>query len=132
MYIPKPGLTPMIVQHGYVDAMEYLDWKVYAYDPETKMECSKFIEEYGVRLIFTGSKYGIRQLPIDIINRNKVKVIVAVSPQTPIPNENPYDCAHEDERDILSQLDAVVLHTHIRQDLFDDFFKYWTDTSMQL
>ena len=111
LYIPRPGITSKIIQHGYVDALRYLGWKVYVGNPKTKLGCRKLIEEYGVQLIMTSSRYGIRQLPIQVINDNQVVVIVDVLPLNPASatTDGPYEFAHNDEQELKK---GISTNTH--------------------
>lgn len=127
LYIPRPGATSQMIQGGYTDALRYLGWKVYVGDPKTKLCCRKWIEEYGIKLIMTHSRYGIRQLPIQIINDNQVSVIVDVLPLDPtnIVIDGPYDFAHDDEPDLINEIRDIVIHTRLEPSLWSEYMYGW-------
>ncbi|UCG02442.1 MAG: glycosyltransferase family 1 protein [Candidatus Heimdallarchaeota archaeon] len=127
LYIPRPGTTSLMVQHGYVDALRELGWKVYVINPQNKLNCEKLIVEYGVNLIMTSSRYGIRQLPIDIINKNNVVVFVNILPLNSqrISIDNQYELAHIDEPNILKKINLLVTHTNIEPHLWDSYMDIW-------
>lgn len=127
LYIPRPGFPSQMIRQGYVDTLRDLGWTVYVVDPQTKLGCKKIIEEYGVQLIMTSSRYGIRQLPIDTINKNKVTVVVEALPLNPenLTIDGPYDFAHEDEPDILEEIDSILIHTRMEPNVWDDYMIGW-------
>lgn len=127
LYIPKPGLSSLMVQQGYVDALRNMGWKVYVIDPKTKLGCKKLIEAYGVRLIMTHSRYGIRQLPIDTINSKNVFIAISALPLNPenatVDNSNEF--AHSDESDIIKKIKNVVVHTNLECSVWDKYMIGW-------
>ncbi len=127
LYIPRPGMTSQMIQQGYVDALRYLGWIVYVGDPKTKLCCRKWIEEYGIQLIMTHSKYGIRQLPIKIINDNQVAVIVDILPlnSTNATIDGPYEFAHDDEPDLINKIKVAAVHTRIEPHLWSEYMDGW-------
>ncbi|KKN98857.1 hypothetical protein LCGC14_0140980 [marine sediment metagenome] len=129
LYIPRPGARASMVQQGYVDALEYLGWTVYQCDPKSKLGCQRLIEEYGVRLIMTHSRYGIRQLPIQVINANQVTVVVEVLPlnTSNLTVDSPYELAHDDEPNLIKEIDNVVIHTHVESHLWLKLMSGWND-----
>lgn len=132
--IPRPGYTSSAIRRGYVDALKHLGWKVYICDPKTKLGCQKFIEEYGVRLIMTHSRFGIRQLPIHTINKHKVAVIVDALPlnEDDLGLNGPYEFAHKDEAYILQEIDSVVVHTRIDSHLWPSYMCGWKSSDIDL
>ncbi len=127
--IPRPGATSQMVQQGYVDALRYLGWKVYIGDPKTKLCCREWIEKYGIQLIMTHSKYGIRQLPIQTINNNKVAVAINVLPlnSTNATIDGPYEFAHDDEPDFIGEIKIGIAHTHFEPDIWPEYMHGWQD-----
>jgi len=134
LYISRPGMTSRMIQHGYVDALRYLGWIVYICNPKTKLECRKLIENNGVRLIMTSSRYGMRQLPIRIINDNQVTVIVDALPLNSIGAtiDGSYEFAHDDEPDIIKAIKSVVVHTHIESHLWLEYMCGWQDNDVDI
>lgn len=132
LFIPRDGATATAIQQGYVDALRHLGWKVYVCDPKTKLGCIKLIEEYGVRLIMTSSRFGIRQLPIDVINDNDVRVVIDALPLNPtdITIDGPYDFAHDDEPDIALEINNVVVHTRINEHLWPTYMCGWNSVNL--
>lgn len=129
--IPRSGMSSEIIQDGYVDTLEYLGWKVYHGDPKTKLCCRKWIEEYGIQLIMTHSRYGMRQLPIDVINDRQVAVIVDVLPlnSTNATINGPYEFAHDDEPALVRKIHQVVAHTHLEPHLWSEYMTEWENLS---
>lgn len=132
--IPRPGDTSLAIQQGYTDTLRRLGWKVYCYDPKTKLGCQKFIEEYGVRLIMTHSRFGVRQLPIDTINKNNVFVIVDALPlnSDDMGLNGPYEFAHKDESYILKKIKKIVIHTRINSHLWSEYMSGWQSNDIDL
>jgi len=134
LYIPRPGGTSSMVQQGYVDALRCLGWKVYVADPKTKLGCRKFIEEYGVRLILTSSRYGVRQLPVDTINDNGVTVFISALPlnDKEATIGGPYELAHEDEPEIVKDIHSVVIHTPLEVHTWKEYMSGWEQRGINL
>lgn len=132
LLIPRPGMTASVVQQGYVDALRHLGWVVYVCDPKSKLGCNKLIEEYGVSLIMTHSKYGIRQLPIQTINDNKVTVVINALPLNDFgfTIDGPYELANEDEPDLVKEIQRVIIHTQIEPHLWSKYMCGWTDNDI--
>jgi spore maturation protein CgeB len=132
--IPRPGATSAMIQQGYVDALRYLGWTVYVVDPKTKLGCQKLIEEYGVGLIMTFSRYGMRQLPIETINDNDVIVIVDVLPLNDdnLTIDGPYEFAHDDEPDLVKEIKTVVVHTRLSNHLWPTHMCGWQKNNIDL
>lgn len=134
LYITRPGMTFSMVQHGYVDALRSLGWKVYCCDPQTKLGCRKLIEQYNVRLIFAHSKYGIRQLPVDVINANNVIVFLNVLPlnSNHYTIDGPYEYACCSELNIIQHIKNIVLYTHIEEHMWSKYLSGWLDSDHKL
>jgi len=132
--IPRPGNAPSAIQRGYVDTLKCLGWKVYCCDPKTKLGCKKFIEEYGVRLIMTHSRFGVRQLPVDAINKNNVSVIVDALPLNDgdMGLGGPYEFAHQDEAHVLQEIDQIIVHTRINSHLWPVYMSGWKSSGIDL
>lgn len=134
LYIPRPGMTSKMIQHGYVDALRHLGWKVYVGDPKTKLCCRQWIEEYGIRFIMTHSRYGVRQLPIQVINDNKVAVAVNVLPLNALDAtiDGPYEFAHDDEPDFIKEIENRIVHTHFETNVWSEYMGGWKDNNIDL
>jgi len=132
--IPRPGDTSSAIQQGYIDTLKHLGWKVYCCDPKTKLGCQKFIEEYGVRLIMTHSRFGVRQLPIHSINKHNVSVIVDALPlnDDDMSLNGSYEFAHKDESHILQEIESVVVHTRIDSHLWPVYMDGWKSNGIDL
>lgn len=132
LYIPRPGMTSKMIQHGYVDALRYLGWKVYVGNPKTKLGCRELIEKYGVQLIMTFSRYGIRQLPIKVINDNQVVVIIDALPLNPANAtiDGPYEFAHDDEPDLIKEIKEVIVHTRLEPNLWFEYMRGWQNSNL--
>ena len=127
LYIPRPGTTSQMVQRGYVDVLRHLGWNVYIGDPKTKLNCHKLIEDKGIGLIMTHSRYGMRQLPINTINANQVMVFVEAIPlnNDELTIDGPYEMAHSDELDVVQSIQSVVVHTNIEPHLWTTYMALW-------
>jgi len=126
LYISRPGMAYSVLQRGYVDSLRAAGWKVLITDLQTKLGCRQLIESHNINLIFTHSRYGIRQLPIDTINNRNISVVVNILPF------NGRDGAHTDEAAILSKIKFVVAHTQLETDVWSDHLKGWFNTSFPL
>ncbi len=132
--IPRPGASSRMIQQGYIDALRHLGWRIYCGDPKTKLCCRKWIEEYGIRLIMTHSRYGIRQLPIQVINDNQVIVIIDALPlnQTNAFIDGPYEFAHDDEPDLINEIQNVMVHTRLEVDVWPEYMLGWKNDGVDL
>lgn len=61
---------------GYLNALTQIGWNTLKYHAQTKAEIRNLIVNNNLSLIFTSSKYGVRQLPIDTINEYGVGVVI--------------------------------------------------------
>ncbi len=134
LYIPRPGATSLAIQRGYVDTLRHLGWTVYVCDPKTKIGCRRLIEKYGVNFIMTSSRYGMRQLPIQVINDNGISVIVEALPLNPDDKtvDGPYEFAHKDEADLVREIDKVVVHTRLESHLWSEYMCGWQDDNVDV
>ena len=132
--IPRPGLTSTMVQQGYIDALRHLGWEVYVGDPKTKLGCRKLIENCGIQLIMTYSRYGMRQLPIKDINDNNIFVVVEALPLNPDNRtiDGLYELAHEDEPDLVQEIDNSIVHTRIEKDIWPEYMSGWDENNIEL
>ncbi len=132
--IPRPGMTSSVVQHGYVDALRFLGWNVYVADPKTKLCCRQLIENYGIKLIMTNSRYGIRQLPIQVINDNEIAVVVDALPLNPTNTtiDDPYEFAHIDEPDIINEINNVLVCTRLEPNIWSEYMCGWENNGFNI
>jgi len=122
------------VARGYLDAMRYLGCHVYDCRPLNKMEVCQLIQEYDVRLIFTRSKYGIRQLPIDVINKYGVAVVIRALPMN-AENETlagPYEYADPLEAATIRLIDRKFVWTPMHQSAWPTYMHGWLDKQVEL
>jgi len=134
IYIPRPGGTSAAMRFGYVDALRAMGWTVYVSDPKSKLVCRRLIEEHDISLIMTSSKYGIRQLPVDVINSRGISVFVDALPLNcdGLFIDDPYEVAHQDEPEILAGIESMVVHTRFEPHLWRDFFSGWAVNGIDL
>ncbi len=134
LYISRPGATSQMIQQGYVDALRYLGWKVYVGDPKYKLCCREWIEEHGIQFIMTHSRYGMRQLPIQVINDNKVTVAVEALPLNPanMTIDEPYEFAHDDEPDLIKEIQNVIVHTRLQPNVWFEYMCGWKDNDIEI
>lgn len=134
LYIPRPGWNYKMIQHGYVDALRYAGWKVYIGNPKSKLGCAKIIEDYNIKLIITHSRYGIRQLPVDIINKNNVTVFIEILPlnDSNLTIDGPYEFAHQDEPYLIDNIESFVAHTRLEPNLWNDYMSIWIRNNINI
>jgi len=134
LYIPRPGSEYSMIKDGYVDSLRSLGWTVYVCNPKTKLYCQQLIEQYNIELIMTHSKYGIRQLPVDTINKRCVKVFIEALPlnDNDLTIDGPYEYADESEPEIILSIDGAIVHTKIEKHLWDSYFSGWTVAGIDL
>lgn len=133
LYIPDRVIWPEPAAHGYADALEALGWDVILHRATSKLEIIEYIEKYGVQLIFTGCRHGIRQLPIDMINRNGVRVVIEAKPHNR-RHDSPSTAQTADPLDpvLISMIARHVLHTHYELNAWDRYFSGWFEMDMPL
>ena len=134
LWIPRPGATSDMIQQGYIDTLRHLGWKVYVGDPKTKLCCGQWIKEHGIQLIMTFSKYGVRQLPVDVINNNNVAVAINSLPLNPTNNtiDGLYELAHDDEPYWVGKINNSIVHTHLEQNVWDEFMSGWQNSGIDI
>lgn len=134
LYIPRPGIAHSMVREGYVDALRHLGCKVYVGDPKTKLCCRKWIEQYGIKFIMTHSRYGMRQLPINIINENNIAVAINILPFNPndITIDGPYEFAHDDEADLIKEIDSVITYTNLTMNTWSEYMCGWKNSGINI
>jgi len=76
LYITAPMVDKNYEADGYLGALSELGWNTFKYHPHTKAEIRDLIINHNLCLIFAPSKYGVRQLPIDTINKHGVCVVI--------------------------------------------------------
>lgn len=132
--IPRPGATSQMIQQGYIDTLRYLGWKVYVGNPKTKLCCRTWIEQYGIQFIMTYSRYGVRQLPIQVINDNHVKVVIDALPLNPtnMTIDLPYEFAHNDEPDLIKEIQNVIVHTSLDPSIWSEYMCGWEKGDISL
>lgn len=132
--IPRPGAAARMIQQGYVDALRYLGWKVYVGDPKTKLCCGKWIEKHGIQFIMTNSRYGVRQLPIRVINDKQVIVAIDALPLNPtnITIDGPYEFAHEDEPDLIKEIQSAIVYTNLEPNIWSEYMCEWQSNGIDI
>jgi len=103
------------VAEGYRDAFKHLGWTTFVHDPKCKLEFVQFLEKNDIGFIMTTTKFGIKQLPIDIINEKKIQVIVHVLPYNQRGQGfcGEYRRTLDGEVDLISQINNTYLWTNI-------------------
>jgi hypothetical protein len=126
LYIPDRVIWPEPAAHGYADALEALGWDVILHRATSKLEIIQYIEQYGVELIFTGCRHGVRQLPTEVINRNRVRVVIEAKPHNH-RNDAPSTAETADPLDpvIISMIEHHLLYTHYELGAWDRYFNGW-------
>jgi len=80
LIIPNNKKSLDLISVGYKNVLEYLGYNVYYENPSNKRDIINLIEKYNVDIIFSGSQNGVFQLPVNTINKNKVKIIFKIFP----------------------------------------------------
>ncbi len=134
LYMPKPDSGSRIVAQGYKNALEHLGHRVFICNCPTKYHTQNLIEEQDISLIFTSCKYGIRQLPIDIINKRKIGVIVEALPwnSKELFVDGPYEVSDPCDIDTINQIDSKFVHTKIIEELWSEHMNCWIDNGINL
>lgn len=134
LYMPKPDGGSQIVAQGYKNALECLGHRVFICNCPTKFHTQNLIEEQDISLIFTSCKYGIRQLPIDIINKRKIGVIVEALPwnSKELFVDGPYEVSDPCDIDTINKIDTKFVHTKIIQELWSEHMDFWIDNNINL
>lgn len=132
--IPRHGISSQMVQEGYVDALRHLGWKVYVGDPKTKLCCRQWIEAHDIGLIMTHSRYGLRQLPIKVINDNDIEVVVDVLPLNEGNKtiDGLYEYARDDEPALIKEINKVTMHTKLEKHIWQEYMGGWIDNGVDL
>lgn len=112
------------VSQGYRDAFTHLGWTVFVHDPKCKLEFIKFLEQHDVDMIMTTTKFGIRQLPIDLINSKGIQVVIHVLPHN---SQNTGFCGEYrkmlyGEIDIIKQIQNRYLWSQIPDPSYCKYF----------
>lgn len=126
LYIPERVIWPEPAVHGFADALDSLGWDVILHRAVSKLEIIEYIEKYGVSMIFTGCRHGIRQLPIEAINRNHVRVVIEAKPFNH-RNDAPSTGQVADPLDapLISMIEHHLLHTYYETVAWDRYFSGW-------
>lgn len=125
---------PGQVQDGYTSILEACGYKVYRCHPNNKLEIISLIEACNIEMIFSESKYGIRQLPIDKINTKQIVVIVNAFPLNNKKNyiDGPYTLADPKEPEILSSIDNLAVYTNVFPYAWEKYMQGWVDSEIDL
>lgn len=126
--------VPNQVQNGYINVLKACGYKVYQCHPNNKLEIISLIDSCNITMIFSESKYGIRQLPIDKINQENIVVAINALPLNLNKNyiDGPYELADPKEPEILSCIDNLVVHTNIFPYAWEKYMQGWVDSEIDL
>jgi len=125
---------PGQVQDGYTSVLEACGYKVYRCHPNNKLEIISLIEACNIEMIFSESKYGIRQLPIDKINTKQIVVVVNAFPLNNKKNyiDGPYALADPKEPEILSSINNLAVYTNVFPYAWEKYMQGWVDSEIDL
>lgn len=119
-------ITPMTDKSheadGYLDALKELGWRTFQFHPQTKAEIRDLIINHNLSLIFTTSKYGVRQLPIDTIN--EYGVCVVIKPLLFI----------QDDTDLyrLKEIKNLLIESSIDPSVAEEYLPKWCNAGLEL
>lgn len=122
------------VSEGYKDSLANCGFKVHIYDPKCKLECARFIKEHNIDCIFTTSKFGTKQLPIELINERDIWVVIYT---LPCNSENLGYCGRYRytsvrEIELIEQIKNRYLWTQIPKRLHKKYFDLCEDQIHQV
>lgn len=134
LYICKPDRESMMVACGYKNALRHLGWNVLLYDPKTKHQTIQIIDQYDVCMIFTSCKYGMSQLPVDYINKKRIKVIIEALPcnSSGLYIDGRYHVADPFDTEVANSLNHKLVHTAVEKHLWDEYFSEWVVAGIKL
>ena len=124
------------VANGYADAFDRIGWDHMVASPKTRLQMIQLLHRHEIKMIFTLCKYGTRQLPIDIINQRKIKVVVQALLFN-ARNETfggTSECVDPSDPYTLSEIESKIIHTNIEPGtgLWDRYFHRWFEMDMPL
>ena len=76
LLMPIGGPLGDTIANGYADAFDRIGWDHMVCAPKTRLQMIQVLQRYDIQMIFTACKYGTPQLPVDIINQRKIKVVI--------------------------------------------------------
>jgi len=123
-----------MVAVGYRSALKSMGFDVLVYTPKTKLQTKDVIDKFDVDIIFTTCKYGLKQLPIEKINEQHIKVIVDVLPckKSGLYIDGPYEQADQFDIEVVEKLNHVLLKTVIEPSLWDEYLSDWVSTGKSM
>ncbi len=134
LYIVKPGIGSEIVAEGYANALKHLNCRVLISKPSTKLQVAEFIEDHNIDFIFTSCKYGIRQLPVDLINKRNIRVAVEALPWngTGLNLSGKYEVSDPMDIETIRSLKCCFVHTNIVEELWPMYMGLWLYNGIKL
>lgn len=121
LYIIAPMVNKNYEADGYLNVLKELGWHTLQFHPQSKIEVKDLIVNDNLRLIFAPSKYGVRHLPIDIINEYGVCVVV-----------KPLLFA-KDDTDLwnLARIKNLLIESSVHPSVTEEYFSKWHDTGLE-
>jgi len=127
LFLFDKGDACNIVQGGFADALKSAGWKVIFRLPRSKLETRQCIEFYNISLVLTQNNYGVRQLPVNVINDKNIGVICHAfcyndNNDTFEPfseNVNPGDV------ELLKKINNLVMHSQHEPEANERWFGNW-------
>jgi hypothetical protein len=116
-----------MVTQGYADALRYLGWTVIVRKAQWKQEVRKIIEQYDVRMIFTCCKYGLRQLPISVINQRGIVVVVRalMFNKENIDLGGTTECVDPTDPYLVQSIERKIVHTKCDIRMLGKYYHRW-------
>lgn len=121
LYVMAPTVDRNYEADGYLSALKELGWNTFQYHPHTKDEIRDLIINHKLSLIFAPSKYGVRQLPIDIIN--EYDVCVVIKPLLFI----------QDDTDLcrLKEIKNLLIESSIDPSVVEEYLPKWCNAGLK-
>lgn len=121
LYIIAPIVNKNHEANGYLNVLKELGWHTLQFNPQSKAEVKDLIVNDNLRLIFAPSKYGVRHLPIDMIN--EYGVCVVIKPLLFI----------KDDTDLwnLARIKNLLIESPVHPSATEEYFPKWYDTGLE-
>ena len=134
LLMPIGGPLGDTIANGYADAFDRIGWDHMVCAPKTRLQMIQVLQRYDIQMIFTACKYGTPQLPVDIINQRKIKVVI----QALLFNRKnetyggTSECVDEQDPYICSEIDSKIIHSNIEPGtgLWDRYLHRWFEMDM--
>jgi hypothetical protein len=134
LFILNDNVTTNVASRGYANALRAVGWKVFAYQPVCKADIVSIIEQLDVSIIFVSCVCGLRNLPIDLINKRSICVIIEALPfnNDGFCLDNRFGCATYDDVSVAGMINRKIVHTSAEPHVWGKYFHRWFDQDIPL